>query len=253
MISEIALVKSKTQGSASLLVEPALVPDLIVDTAKRVDEMPLSELEAKLPEYIQRNNQNAFVLGGVLERIRRERFWNPGSRQPQNALFERWVEDTCHYSGRKARYLISVYVGLVQAAIPWSSIADIGWSKLRMIAPLLQPLRGGDAEIRKKKSHNDELVRLARGKSRKALEASLKSASTGRTLASTAAETKSKARRYSFKVRDGADVVDAALEMIAKQTGHTGGAALVDMANAIRNGGTLPPRRNAHDARHANH
>jgi hypothetical protein len=92
----------------------------IADTVKRINEMPLSELESRLPEFVQRRNQNAFVLGGVLERIRREKFWNPGAKQPKNALFERWVEETCHYSGRKARYLISVYLGLV-------------WSKQRFL------------------------------------------------------------------------------------------------------------------------
>ncbi len=138
MIAEIALQKPEKANGAEPLIKPATDADFIVDTVKQINETPLSELEARLPEFIQRRHQNAFVLGGVLERIRREKFWNPGSRQPKNALFERWVEDTCHYSGRKARYLISVYVGLVAAAIPSSKVSDVGWSKLRTIAPLIK-------------------------------------------------------------------------------------------------------------------
>jgi len=242
MITEIAVNKpQKAKGSVSL-VETMTGLDFIVDTAKRINEMSLSELQSRLPEFIQRRNQNAFVLGGVLERIRREKFWNPGSKQSQNASFERWVEETCHYSGRKARYLISVYVGLVQAAIPSSTISGIGWSKLRMIAPLLRPINGSDARaVRANRAHNDELVKLACKKSRKGLEAALKSTSTQAEAFLTRDET-NKRRRFVFQVQpDDAEVVNAALAKIAKEAGHTGGAALVYMAKIIDVGGAMRP------------
>ena len=96
MITELALNRTEhTHGSGSL-IGTATELDFILGTVKRINAIPLSELEAKVPEFIQRRNENAFVLGGVLERIRREKFWNPGSKNPNKALFERWVEETCH-------------------------------------------------------------------------------------------------------------------------------------------------------------
>jgi hypothetical protein len=240
MIAEIALNRfDKTRGSVRY-VEPGSQSDFIMDTVKRIYDTPLDELESRLPEYIQKRNQNAFVLGGVLERIRREKFWNPGSGHAKNALFERWVEDTCHYSGRKARYLISVYLGLVHAAIPSSMVSEVGWSKLRMIAPLLRPIRGQDADtVSERKAQNDELLRLARRKSRKALEAALRSMSeNGEPFEH---ESTRAPRRYVFKIQsDAAEAVDTALDLIAKETGHTGGAALVDLAKSIDTGDGVP-------------
>jgi hypothetical protein len=207
--------------------------DFIRDTVKRINETPLGELEARLPEFIQRRSQNAFVLGGVLERIRREKFWNPGSKQAKNALFERWVEDTFDYSGRKARYLISVYLGLARAAIPASKVSELGWSKLRMIAPLLRAANGND-QADDSRAYNEELLRLARRKSRRALEAVLRSEFANGESSSKQHAPKHEPRRYVFRIQDdAAEVVDAALETIAKETGHSGGAALVDLAKTI--------------------
>ncbi len=248
MIAEIAVSQAEEPRGSVSLIENLSGLQFIVDTAKRINKVPLAELEAKLPEFIQRRNQNAFVLGGVLERIRREKFWNPGSRRPKNACFEHWVEETCHYSGRKARYLISVYTGLVEAAIPSARISSVGWSKLRMIAPLLRPANGADAaETEDNKVYNEQLVTLACSKSRKALEGALKRLSPDTEVAPAVCAPKPKPRQYVFKVSpDDAGVVDAALAKIAKEGGHTGGAALVVMANAIngrlRHGAPLAER-----------
>jgi hypothetical protein len=230
MIAEIAVGQSKSSAS---LIDTMGDIDFVVNTAKRINAVPLRELELRLPEFVKMRSRNAFVLGGVLERIRREKFWNPGSRHANNALFERWVEETCHYSGRRARYLISVYTGLVQAAMPESQVSGIGWSKLRLIAPLLKPVNSGDTEaLEANRAYNDELVALARGKSRKALEAALKSRSVTGEVAD--AETERQPRHYVFTVQqDEAGAVDAALAKIADETGLTGGAALVHMATLI--------------------
>lgn len=242
MITEIALnTREESKGSASL-IETVTETDFIMGTVKRINAIPLSELESRVPEFIQKRNENAFVLGGVLERIRREKFWNPGSRHPKNALFERWVEETCHYSGRKARYLISVYVGLVQAAIPSSKISGVGWSKLRLIAPLLKPIDGDSCgDIEENKAHNEQLIRLARRKSRKALESALRFAPINKQLVKSDERLERKPKQYVFKVREEeAHIVDAALEKLEQETGSIGGDALVEMAKAVYGGADTP-------------
>ena len=107
--------------------------------------------------------------------------------------------------------------------------------------PLLRPVSGEDSEaVAESRTHNEALVKLARRKSRKALEAALKSAAPDGKLSAVEDETRRATRRYVFKVQDDAtEVVDAALKKIAKETGHTGGAALVDKANAIDSGYTV--------------
>ena len=222
-------------GASGLRLEAIAGANFIMETVKLINETSVSELESKLPEFVQKRNQNAFVLGGVLEKIRRERFWNPGSRRAQNALFEHWVEETCHYSGRKARYLISVYVGLVQAAIPSTKVLEIGWSKLRVIAPFLRPISGENVEtMSESKAFNEQLLRMARRKPRKALEAALRSLAPDVKSVPADDTMSHTARRFIFNVKDDdAGLVAAALEKIERTTGHTGAAALVDMASAI--------------------
>ncbi len=55
-------------------------PNFFVDTAKRVNEISLCQLEFLVPKFIETREQDALLRGAMLERMRREKFWNPGSR-----------------------------------------------------------------------------------------------------------------------------------------------------------------------------
>lgn len=150
-------------------------PDVVADTVAWVEGLSVEDAEAVTAELIEARELDTFKLGGVLDRVKREKFWNPGSKGPSNESFAWWVEQVHSFSARKARYLIGVYNGIVDSETKWEKVSKIPWTKLRMIAPLLKSLDSltGDARA-KARAANDKLIKLARIHSRSGLEIKLK-------------------------------------------------------------------------------
>jgi hypothetical protein len=105
--------------------------DYIKETAEEVEKLTkvkARNLAANLSENIE---ANYFKLGGVLKVIA-DNSWFEGYEN-----FGKYVFEEFGFAERKARYLMQIYVDLVDKQIPWAKVAGLGWSKLKDLAPHL--------------------------------------------------------------------------------------------------------------------
>lgn len=93
-----------------------------------------AEIESRIDTLLNTEGMNDFVLGGLLQKLSEKgEFGDQRSfRDHVEARFEK-------LKFRKARYLMQLYNGLVQAGIGWGEVSDIGWTKLIELLPVLTP------------------------------------------------------------------------------------------------------------------
>lgn len=107
--------------------------DMIVQTAKEVENLKEAKAFDAIPRLMSDIDQNYFKLGGYLSKVQAEGwFMNKGFEN-----FKAYVEAECSIKYRKAMYLIGIYNGLVAAQIPWAKVAHLGWTKLKELAGIL--------------------------------------------------------------------------------------------------------------------
>jgi hypothetical protein len=125
-----------SEAQAEATVETKIKPkkaggDLIADTAVEVAALTKTKalnMAANLAENIE---ANYFKLGGVLKIIS-DNGWFEGYESFDVFVFEKFG-----FQARKARYLMQIYVDLVNKQIPWEKVAHLGWTKIKDLAPIL--------------------------------------------------------------------------------------------------------------------
>lgn len=105
--------------------------DLIVDTAAEVENLSKTKALNLADKLAQDIDNNSFRLGGVLHVIYTNS-WFEGFDSFDTFVFERFG-----FQGRKARYLMSIYDGLVTKQIPWEKVQALGWTKLKDLVSIL--------------------------------------------------------------------------------------------------------------------
>ncbi len=141
----------------SISTEADVLQDLVHEI-ENMEEKQAYELIATLIDQIE---ATYFKLGGVLSQARANG-WHDGYPS-----FKEFVEGKYGFSYRKAMYLIEIYNSLVESKVPWEKVADLGWSKLREVAPILT-LDNVDHWVALAKQQNHvqliESVQVAQGK-----------------------------------------------------------------------------------------
>lgn len=107
-------------------------PDLIVEVCAKIEGMDQSELEQHIPSLIAEVDFTYFELGLALSRYAEEGWWKDGYDS-----FRDSIEDKFGVQYRKAMYLMGISKNLLNADIPYSKVANIGWSKLKEISSIL--------------------------------------------------------------------------------------------------------------------
>lgn len=107
--------------------------DLIVASSTEVENLTKARALKLAPELIEAEGINDFKLGGVLQRIQEEKWWEGDDYES----FKDYIETGLGLPYRKCMYLVNIYEKLVAAGIKWSDVKSIGWSKLRFIIDLL--------------------------------------------------------------------------------------------------------------------
>jgi len=105
--------------------------DVISQTAKEVENLTKSKARNLADSLANNIEENYFRLGGVLKVIS-ENGWFDGYDS-----FDTYVYERFGFQKRKADYLKSIYVNLVDKQIPWDKVAHLGWTKLKDLAPIL--------------------------------------------------------------------------------------------------------------------
>ena len=127
--------KATTKPAAVKPVKAAKVDnkDLIVASSTEVENLTKARALKLAPELIEAEGINDFKLGGVLQRIQEEKWWEGDDYES----FKDYIETGLGLPYRKCMYLVNIYEKLVAAGIKWSDVKSIGWSKLRFIIDLL--------------------------------------------------------------------------------------------------------------------
>jgi hypothetical protein len=124
-----AAKKAATKSKAA----PAASKDLIVASSTEVENLTKVKALKLAPELIEAEGINDFKLGGVLQRIQEEKWWEGSDYES----FKDYIEKGLGLFYRKSMYLINIYDRLVDAGIKWTDVRTIGWSKLRFIVDYL--------------------------------------------------------------------------------------------------------------------
>ena len=107
--------------------------DLIESTVTEVENLTAESAVAEAHNLIEGAEFNYFKLGGVLAVIQENGWWSESGHEN----FKTFIEAEMGLPYRKAMYLIEIYQSLVEAEIPWDTVKDVGWTKLKEIAKLL--------------------------------------------------------------------------------------------------------------------
>lgn len=126
--------KATTKAPATKPVKAKVeTKDLIIVSSTEVENLTKARALKLAPELIEAEGINDFKLGGVLQRIQEEKWWEGNDYES----FKDYIETGLGLPYRKCMYLVNIYEKLVAAGIKWSDVKSIGWSKLRFIIDLL--------------------------------------------------------------------------------------------------------------------
>lgn len=115
--------------------EAATATDLIVSTAKEVENLKSEKAFALVPRLLDNIDHDYFRLGGVLSKVHSEGWYQEKGYE----TFKAYVEAEVGMQYRKGMYLIGIYNALVESGIEWSKVGHLGWTKLKDLAPILSP------------------------------------------------------------------------------------------------------------------
>lgn len=109
------------------------VEDLIVTVSHEVENLSRDDAYSMAETLVDDGEFNNFKLGGVLARIYTEGWYTEEGYEH----FKDFVEAKFGIKRSKAMYLISIYNSLVESGVAWNDVKDVGWSKLKELAPIL--------------------------------------------------------------------------------------------------------------------
>lgn len=170
--------------------------DRIHMMAHEVENMDAEELRKKAKELAETVEVNYLQLGGVLANITSQQLFS----QYGHESFKDYVSVELEYEHSKARYLIQAYNKIVELGLSWASLSAVGWTKLRVLIPILD------------KENADEWLQKAASMSRKDLQDEVKEAR-GSVGSGASSSSSSDLKTVSFKLSaDQAETVEEAIE-----------------------------------------
>lgn len=107
--------------------------DLLLETAHSIETLSQAEAIQTVETLLEESGLNDFRLGGVLQVINTHGWYEPYQS------FKALLKEKFNLEYRKAMYLINIYTVLVEAQIPWSKVAHLGWTKLKELVKILTP------------------------------------------------------------------------------------------------------------------
>jgi len=128
-----AATKKPAEKTEKKTTTSAKSTDLISASSHEVENLTKAKALKLAPELIDAEGMNDFKLGGVLQRIQEEKWWEGDDHEN----FKDYIETGLGLPYRKCMYLVNIYDKLVTAGIKWEQVKSIGWSKLRFIVDYL--------------------------------------------------------------------------------------------------------------------
>lgn len=120
----------KTKSEAKTLM---VADDLLVQIVQDIGALTAAEAIAAVPALMDGADANYFRLGGVFSRISKEKLYESEGFDS----FKTFVELKYGIQYRKAMYWVSIYDSLIESGVSWNKVKDVGWTKLKDLAPIL--------------------------------------------------------------------------------------------------------------------
>jgi len=122
---------TKTEVMVAPLQGEIVADDALVDLVHEIENLPEEDALEKVAKLLEHTDETWFKLGGILSIIS-TKGWYKGYK-----TFNEYVEHEHGLKPRRAHYWIAIYNSLVESKVPWDKVKGIGWTKLRVIAPIL--------------------------------------------------------------------------------------------------------------------
>ena len=156
----------------------------------------------RLHELEERHEKTFFEIGGVLSAIHKNKWFDP------YASLDEWVENNTAMKRSMARGLIQVYDAIVNSGVKWAKVKHLGWTKLRVIAGVLDE---ANADHWIEKASN-----CSRAEIKKLVQAHLAELAGQKPSPSTTTQVKT------FTCRGGQiEKIEAAIDKVKRLTGET--------------------------------
>ena len=113
--------------------------DLFDEVSVECEHLSANDALSKLDGLFSAKGINDFQAGGVLAVIHSNSYWKEyydTSGKPFTS-FKDFLMDSYAMKYRKATYYIDIYTSLVNCAVKYNDVKDIGWSKLKEIARVM--------------------------------------------------------------------------------------------------------------------
>jgi len=225
--------KKVTKAQAKKLVSGTDIKTFdLSQTATAIEMLGEADIMNMIPDLVDETGVNDFKLGGALARVQENKWWKDEDYESFNA----YCDDLFSGGYRKAMYLITIYKNLVEKEIPWDSVKDIGWSKLK---ELLQVITKDNVEDWAAKAKSMTLVQL--GQYVKDYLASQKEEGAGAPTGDSGTMSTLAFRLF----KDQRDIVEATLETVKTQAGDPDmkkEMALVTLCDEISSGSSTGPK-----------
>lgn len=196
-------MKSKTSVATGVVTDVAQT-DVLSAYQSMISSLTQGTATAKALELQKQIETDAYALGGVLSKIAQEGWYQP------YASFKEFVESELDMSLRTANYHMALYVQLRDANISWSDVKELGWSKLKEIAPFLTK---DNLSEWKGKCEGLSLIQVTQ--MMKALKDTAKAGGTNATV-----NLAGKPDLKAFTLKVSAEVKDALMAVVAECTSH---------------------------------
>ena len=218
--SDVVTVPKRTAQAVTSAAETDLISDLVHE----IESLKKSDAIARLIELEDAHEQTYFEIGGLLSVMQKEKWFDPFTS------LDEWVENNTAMKRSTARALIQIYNAIVESGVAWAQVQDIGWTKLRAIARVLD------------KENAQHWISVASNHSRKEIIELVKQHLTASGGAAAGSSTATRVR--SFKLHEGqAENVNAAIEKMKKLSNTTDDlAALAAICLDYVGGPTLQER-----------
>ncbi|CAM6004402.1 unnamed protein product [Sphagnum balticum] len=204
--------------------------DLLVQIVQEISGLDSKSAIEAVPSLFDGADENYFRLGGVLSLIQAQKFY----AEAGFANFKDFIEKQYAFKYREALYWIGIYEALVESGVSWNKVKDIGWTKLKDLAPILTL------------ENVDEWVQKALSMTTLALKEAIKASKAG-TLADSGTEVGASTPTTTFTVKVHAEQKATIREAIDKAKTESGteydGTALENICiNYLAGGNVSKPK-----------
>ncbi len=198
--------------------------DLIMKISNEVENLGFEKAEEAVIRSSKESGIHIFRLGGALSVIQ-SNGWYKQAGYPQ---FKAYVEEKFALKHARARYFIQIYRKVIEMGLNWAVVERIGWTKFRVIMPILT------------KSNLKMWLKKADKLTYNTLEATVKKAKQGAPV-----DSDENITTLSFKVHDDQlSCIEEALTQAGKDSeSDVKAVQLTSVAMAFNGGPSAPPAK----------